>query len=210
MQCDRTIQSSTLMRRRHSSDIIYTTAPEGYEGEGFAGGYSERLRGAGMERKSSRIGWHHSSPREDLFEGSLNLVSLFILAVHVDDFATTGPEQEIQKTLKSLQDVMLLKLSDPLGPSSSTLADPKWHSFLSRERCWVNGYMLKRVSTKFVNEAEIMLGLTAANPTSVPGVKFTAQQVEVAVPLSDVESTCSDKLRESSCMCRTITQSHSM
>ena len=49
--------------------------------------------------------------------------------------------------------------------------------------------MLKRVCAKFVNEVEAMLGLVGSNPTSVPGVKFTSQQLEVAVPLEDSEAT---------------------
>ena len=106
-----------------------------------------------------------------------------VYVVHVDDFATTGPLAANQAMLLSLQEVMLLKCSDPLAPGDSSIADPIWHSFLSRERCWLNDCMMKRVSPKFVNESVVLLGLEAANPTSVPGVKFMPEQVEDKVEL---------------------------
>lgn len=92
----------------------------------------------------------------------------WVYNIHTDDFLAAGPPDKNKiMLLEMIGQEMLLKVGAPL-PEEGSLA--KFENFLSRERSRRGDLMLPHVSSRYVEEAAALVGLSDAHAASTPSV----------------------------------------
>ncbi len=104
---------------------------------------------------------------------------------HIDDSATSGTPEELDKLAVDLGKGMSLRCTGALT-AHGRLADQDWQNFLSRERKRDGATLIKRPKQKFVDECCVVLGL-------VPG-EFKVAELPSSKELQRLEGPELDKI----------------
>ena len=171
-----TIDLTTAFLHAEENELIYTTAPAGYEREGFA---VQALRKLNGRRDGSHVFTEWLAGVIQSLGGKRCRVnpSVFVFFVegigpaqryvlfYIDDGKIAGLESDINIILKGMNEILLYTEGVTLTPASR---GEEVQTMLSREYRRYGHVMTRRASPKFSRKLSALLRVTDCEPVEVP------------------------------------------
>ena len=161
--------STAFMHADEKSDIV-TDPPDGWQRKGWKWRLLKNINGRRTGAKEwftffgeevKAIGLSQSAAEPCLFFSEKRD---FLMVVHVDDILCTGTEEARKHFTAAMQNIMLLKLDDPMVEGTNGI-------FLGKRKTRAGGSLITKPNGRLIEDILEAMNLLDCTPVSVPGQK---------------------------------------